>query len=243
MNIVVDYREAGLIDQFNSMGITFETRNLVLGDILLEQEGNEIILFERKTLDDLASSIVDGRYKEQSCRLSEHGICKHHILYLLEGSLTKFHQSPWKSKSITKHTLISAMTSLFYYKGFSVMRTENKTETAELIVGMRDKLIKENKPPYIEKPIDIDYVSTVKSVKKDNITPDNIDVLMLSQIPYVSTTIASLLLDGRTLEVFIQECKQDPTILDTRTYKTSTDKERKFSKKVIDNVKTFLKII
>ena len=242
MNIVVDYREAGLIEQFNAMGVEIETRNLVLGDILLEQEGKEVILFERKTIEDLASSIVDGRYKEQSCRLSEHGICKHHILYILEGSIARFQSSAWKSKTITKQTIISAITSLMYYKGFSVMRTENKIETAELIVGMRDKIVKENKPPFIEKAVDVDYVSTVKSVKKDNITPENIDILMLSQIPFISTTIATLLLENRTLITFIEELKENPGALSTRTYKTSTDKERKFSKKVIENVKTFLKI-
>ena len=44
--------------------LTIEPRNLNIGDFVI---GRYII--ERKTLSDLASSILDGRYKEQSSRL------------------------------------------------------------------------------------------------------------------------------------------------------------------------------
>lgn len=234
MNIVVDCRETGLMEQFKTLGVDITSRGLAIGDIILEQE-KEILLFERKTIEDLASSIVDGRYKEQSCRLSEHGLCKHHIIYVLEGSISAFHASKWKSKTITKQTILSAITSLFYYKGFSVMRTENLTETAELIAGIRDKILKENKSPFLEQATD--YISTVKSIKHENITPDNIDVLMLSQIPYVSTSIAKVLLGSKTMAVFTQELQANPTMMDKTLYN-----ERKLSKKVIQNIKTFLKI-
>jgi crossover junction endonuclease MUS81 len=41
-------------------------------------------IVERKTADDLASSIVDGRYNEQKARLKNCGISN--VIYLVEGN-------------------------------------------------------------------------------------------------------------------------------------------------------------
>ena len=60
---------------------------------------------------------------------------------------------------------------------------------------------------------------------------------MLSQIPYVSTSIAKVLLGSKTMAVFTQELQANPTMMDKTLYN-----ERKLSKKVIQNIKTFLKI-
>lgn len=48
-----------------------KSERLPLGDIILHDpvSDKDIVLFERKTLNDLAASIQDGRYKEQSFRL------------------------------------------------------------------------------------------------------------------------------------------------------------------------------
>ncbi len=43
-------------------------------------------IVERKRADDLANSIIDGRYKDQKYRLAECGAS--HIFYLFEGSLS-----------------------------------------------------------------------------------------------------------------------------------------------------------
>ena len=50
-----------------------KSERLPLGDIILHDptQGRDIVIFERKTLSDLAASIRDGRYKEQSFRLIE----------------------------------------------------------------------------------------------------------------------------------------------------------------------------
>ena len=46
-----------------------------------------IILIERKSLNDLESSIKDGRYSEQSIRLNSSEIHNHNIYYLIEGNI------------------------------------------------------------------------------------------------------------------------------------------------------------
>ena len=48
------------------------------------------MIIERKTIQDLAASIRDGRYKEQSIRLSQSNIPNHHILFMIEGDIDKY---------------------------------------------------------------------------------------------------------------------------------------------------------
>ena len=76
MELICDYREKHALKRFSQVceeekdkfkEVTIKTENLSLGDF---QIGN--MLFERKTHQDLASSILDGRYKEQCNRLVDH---------------------------------------------------------------------------------------------------------------------------------------------------------------------------
>ena len=93
---------------------------LNIGDIILFDDKNEpILIFERKTLNDLASSICDGRYKEQSYRLNETNVSNHNIVYLIEGNLENYKQ---KFNRIDKSTLYSSIVSLHCFKGFSVLK-------------------------------------------------------------------------------------------------------------------------
>ena len=59
---------------------------LNLGDYVFYDEINEknILIIERKSLNDLEASIKDGRYNEQSLRLNEANIENHNIYYLIE---------------------------------------------------------------------------------------------------------------------------------------------------------------
>ena len=65
-NIIIDSREKDLIEisKFNEDNV--EIKQLNLGDIMIDN-----IIIERKTWSDLASSILDGRYKEQGERLEQ----------------------------------------------------------------------------------------------------------------------------------------------------------------------------
>ena len=59
--IQLDYREKALIEIFQKNDVSYETKNLLIGDINIKKDGNESIIIERKTLSDLLSSIKDGR--------------------------------------------------------------------------------------------------------------------------------------------------------------------------------------
>jgi ERCC4-type nuclease len=181
-----------------------KSERLPLGDIILHDprqgQQKDIVIFERKTLNDLAASIRDGRYKEQSFRLIETaaatGFHTHNIVYIIEGDLARYDE---RHTQITKTALHSAMVSLMYYKGFSVVRTMNLGETADLILHFADKVAKEGPLPVSEAstatPTAQAYseVSTKKE-KRDYITRENIGEIMLAQVPGVSAKMAAAIL-------------------------------------------------
>jgi crossover junction endonuclease MUS81 len=156
--IKVDFREKDLIallqlklinDNDNNQSIKLKVDNLKIGDIAFveidkndNEIGDDLLLLERKSLNDLASSIKDGRYAEQSFRLDGYKpVPNHNIVYLIEGDISKYRESQFHR--INKNTLLSSMFSILYYKGFSVVRTMNLVETSELIWSWADKLERE----------------------------------------------------------------------------------------------------
>lgn len=252
MNIIVDNREKGLvkllnaykfINEFEHLNVQIE--QLPIGDIIIKdrESGDERVVFERKHVSDLASSIVDGRYKEQSFRLD--GSCplsNHNIIYIIEGSVSSVNP---KFTKVKPAAIYSALCSLQYFKGFSVMKTINMEETCEYILRMADKIHRE-KPSvayYANKGLEqirqqYEYCDVVKRTKKDNITPENIGIIMLSQVPGVSTMVAKALLDGgnKTLFEFVEECRENPQFL----VNFELPNKKKLTKSVIQGIEKFL---
>ena len=85
MLIKIDSREDALkAECIIRMGpyrnIQIESESLHLGDaIIYDENGEEKVIIERKTLNDLASSIKDGRYAEQSFRLNGCSLENHQV--------------------------------------------------------------------------------------------------------------------------------------------------------------------
>ena len=141
MIIRVDTREDALHGMFKlNSAHQLRSEPLPVGDVILSSADGQTdyIVFERKTLLDLAASIRDGRYKEQSHRLQAiPNVHCHNVVYIIEGDLARYNE---RFSKISKKALYSAMCSLNYYKGFSVVRTMSIMETHELIQHYADKL-------------------------------------------------------------------------------------------------------
>lgn len=291
--IEIDNREHHLIpllqqhDNGATKHLTIST--LQIGDIIL---CNKVII-ERKSVADLYASILDGRYEEQSYRLGNLGPLQHNhnIIYLIEGDINRHKQ---------KNMLMSAMFSISYYKGFSVMRTFNIQETADFIWNTFKKMTKEkNKrgfyemsqgsvsetkaeeeeetnttdPPATTSTEDsnsstsathpsnsstsattpllgrlgaepqTDYVSVVKKCKKDNITENNIDEIMLCQIPGISTQSAIAIVKhlGGIRQLLQRHAEEGDAIFAGIKVANSTNgKESKLNKTIVQNLKRFL---
>ena len=280
MIIKVDNREQELLKQIQNLvlfipafkQLKVEIAALPLGDIIISDDNEDKIIIERKCLTDLLASIKDGRYEEQSYRLNGLNHHNHNIYYLIEGDVNKANR--FKDNNIEKLTLYSAMFSLNYFKGFSVMRTFSMEETAIFICNTANKLSKSEKNAYYEyksltnisitnsdykenqeqnhdtplekeketvEQTDKDYVSVVKKVKKENITPDNIAEIMLCQIPGISSVTAVAIMDKfKTIPNLIQEIEQNETCLKDISYQNTKGQTRKINKTSLANIVKFL---
>ena len=142
MKIILDEREHGLYENLAALSPTNVTKQVLpLGDILIQtDDGKDVLLIERKSFSDLLASIKDGRYEEQSYRLiHSSGFPAHSIIYVIEGMFSQV-RTPQEKKMI-----LSAMTSINVFKGFSTHRTSTVSETAEWIFALSDKLDREIK--------------------------------------------------------------------------------------------------
>jgi len=253
MKLKIDYREAALIELIKEMAreihpmITVEICNLPIGDIIISDDNNiEQIIIERKTLNDLAASILDGRYKEQCLRLQNCNLHNHAIYYLIEGNIHTY--KPHTSKTISKQSLISAMMSMSYSNGFSIYRSGDIQESVLWLLQATDKLSKiMNNYYYVDNITtnNIDdstaYVAVSKRIKKNNITMDNIGSIMLSQIPSVSAPMAVAIMDKyKTIDNLILDIRVDKQALNLLTTITKNGKPRKLSKPGITNIYNFL---
>ena len=150
MFIKIDYREKELQDKLSYYisfipafrNIKVISENLPIGDIIVTDNNEDILIIERKTVGDLMSSIKDGRYEEQTYRLNGNKVHNHNIIYLIEGDINKLNMNMFKDVKIEKLTFYSAIFSLNYYKGFSVIRTLSIDETALFICNSTVKLMK-----------------------------------------------------------------------------------------------------
>jgi ERCC4-type nuclease len=160
MIIKVDTRESALLQQINYQvtvipvfkSIKVQSDTLPIGDIIINDDIEDKIIIERKSVNDLLSSIKDGRYEEQSYRLNGINHHNHNIVYLIEGDVNKVNRFK-PDNQVEKLTLYSAMFSLNYYKGFSVFRSFSLDETANIICNMAYKIGKDlsKKPYYLNK--------------------------------------------------------------------------------------------
>lgn len=286
MKVIIDERETALYDKCYSIvhtegnvtNIQLIKKVIPLGDILFTtDEDKPVNIIERKSLPDLLASIKDGRYEEQSHRLLHaSGFPPHNIVYLIEGSTSLLRSN------LEKRIVYSSITSLNFFKGFSVLRTNGLQETAELIVWMADKIerdfLKGKIPSYLRQQIAYtngpvqgqpvnepitdstsgfiqstpppNYSHFVKKVKKDNITPQNIGEIMLSQIPGISSiTAIAIMKPYATFSEFLVELQTNPDCLKNIMCETGGKgignpscpvKTRKISKAVVESIKSYI---
>jgi len=273
MIIKIDNREdSEIFNQCNKLlDLTKHTiiqENLPLGDIIIYDNNNkEKIIIERKTVKDLAASIKDGRYSEQSFRLTNCSQHNHNIMYLIEGNLDGFKH--YSDQRVNQNVLWSAIVSLNYFKGFSIIKTSSLKESCDFLICLINKVDKEkDKKPYystsnINQEINNnennnehnnntdenkEYVDVIKRSKKDNIDQSNILQIMLCQIPNISIASAKAVCDKyQNMKELVEDLSEEGTnCLDDIMIKTSGIKEdgkqklRKLSKTCKENIKNFI---
>jgi ERCC4-type nuclease len=192
--ITIDMRETSLyndiidrdLDNYKN-NIQIISENLLLGDIHITYK-NMTHIFERKTLQDLQASILDGRYKEQKARLLSNTSQKY-ITYIIEGDNILSSNSYEKNKSMIQ----SAYLHTLFRDNVRIIYTKNIEETTTLILLIATKILdKPEKFLYEEYTADKCYTDFIKFKKKkiDNIDAKSCFIMQLSQIPMISNIIA-----------------------------------------------------
>ena len=253
----IDNREKKLIQlikeriEKNSLELSYVIEKLDLGDFIFEVNGKEKVIIERKSLNDLAASIMDNRYREQSLRLQNYNIHNHNICYLIEGILEEWVS---KIKRINANTLLSSMFSLQFFKGFSIIRTSDKYDTATTLINLYNKLSKESNKDFfynieqngggkLNSTIE-EYTDVISKVKKNNITKGNIDRIVLSQVPGISVITSKLIIEKYgSLFNLLLNLNQNQHCLDDFKYtygKGEKKRERHLSQTAIKNIYTYL---
>uniref|UniRef100_A0A3P9PNL0 Crossover junction endonuclease MUS81 n=1 Tax=Poecilia reticulata TaxID=8081 RepID=A0A3P9PNL0_POERE len=146
------YRKQELVKELQRNGVGFDVRKLNVGDFLWvarekvapvpgqlrASAGRELVLdyiIERKRMDDLCGSIIDGRFREQKFRLKRCGLRR--PIYLVEGS-----SSSAAHLSLPEATLQQAIVNTQVVDGFFVKRVQDVRESAAYLTVMTRYLSK-----------------------------------------------------------------------------------------------------
>lgn len=189
LKILLDSRETQLISILNDRDldkytnlIIYQIQQLDIGDIHICFE-DKCFIIERKSLNDLLSSIKDGRYHEQKSRLLS---SSNEITYIIEGDdiVSSINQ---RNQNILSSVYIHSL----YRDNIKVVFTKDINQTATFILTLCTKIL--DKPKYfLEKKETPDYIDTIKikTKKIQNITPENCYIMQLGQIPSISVKVA-----------------------------------------------------
>ena len=171
--IICDNRETGVFKLLDTTKVEPVCSQLDIGDFIIKGSSRDIII-ERKTMDDLSSSIIDSRYSEQKKRLMACSTDTRPstIMYIIENSFKK------SKRGVPHSTLLSAMISTMLKNGFFVMRTADMNETAQVLVLIAQKFSQDTGP-----------VVCVPSAKRSDFSQD-VYTNMLCCIPGVNIKLA-----------------------------------------------------
>tara|TARA_B100001564_G_C20620079_1_gene661920 strand:+ start:297 stop:1058 length:762 start_codon:yes stop_codon:yes gene_type:complete len=250
LSILIDVREKALYKELKSLYSIYpidenpidtyiKYKQLDIGDvIIIDENDNNVLIFERKTISDLLSSIKDGRYLEQSFRLQNSSVKNHYITYIIEGSLSETHKDQ-------QNTVISSIYSLSYSKMFSVLRTISVRETAQFLLQYLKKIRKQKDVSmFYENTSSLEnksYTEVIKSTKKSNVTKENIGEIMLMQIPGLSVNCAKAIMNKyKNIIDLIVELQENDDCLNDICIIQKNGTSRKISKTAIENIKIYL---
>lgn len=152
VNLVLDDRESALAAALDGLTVPYTRERLAVGDAVVrsgvdvmdvvdgvDEVGiSDLLVAERKTLQDLWASNVDGRYREQRARLAALGP-EVAILYILEGEFSSSSSSA--SRANNHHQSLRPIISRLVLRyGFPVLHSSSVQETAQWLRTLLSQL-------------------------------------------------------------------------------------------------------
>lgn len=232
--LFIDNRERVLINYFEKECFC----NLDVADIIIKKDDDILVAIERKTIDDLKASIIDGRLKEQKLRLLNLGIKPSNIIYLIEGNILK--NTSIKGGS---NTLIGSLVNTMLRDGILVYKSSSLKETSMFIKKIYNNCQKKYDEFFCKNnnKDNIDYCSTIKIRKKDNYTPQVWYKHMLLSIPQVSVRIADCIVKEYTSLNSLFNNLIDENSLKELKFETSTGKTRRIGPALSKKIYNYFK--
>jgi crossover junction endonuclease MUS81 len=203
MEIIIDNRENSLIKLLEENKIVFIKKNLEIGDIQFIENDKIIYILERKTINDLGASIKDGRYKEQKMRLlSNHN---NNIYYIIEGNIDK-------CNTLNRKALLGSIINMSFRDNIKIISSNNIKDTYDIIIQIQKKY-NDGKFKKIETTQD-NYISSIKTNKKENMNKELCNIIQLATIPGVSQNISKIIMEKYgSMSNLIEEYKKTDNLL------------------------------
>ena len=219
LRIIIDERErkSGIPKLLKSIGVNIEIKTLPIGDYIVSHE----TAVERKSINDLISSIFDGRLFDQCNRLKENF---QFPIILLEGNVDEI-------ESITENPLVfyGALSTIAIDYKIPIIPTPNASHTAKLLVSLSSR--KES----IKGPL-------LKKIKKSNDVQKQ-QLSVLCSLPGVGEKIAIRMLEKfesplKVLSASTKDLAKIPGLGESRAKKIKKMLEKKSRHTKPSNQKT-----
>lgn len=205
----IDFREKELFEVLKSkaenLPFIIASQNLDVGDVMIGLESGEpLLVMERKTLSDLASSNRDGRYREQRARLLSvkgQGVAIAYIIEIGSGWSNELNRV-WPGK-VVESTLYSIVLRLQLRYGISVLQVKDTAGTIALI-GQLCKMLQEDSEVFSQSGGLVGdataaaavYTEALSAQKSANRNMKRIAAGMLCAIPGVGAKMSESILDA-----------------------------------------------
>jgi ERCC4-type nuclease len=128
--IIIDFREKNSLvpAKLKKINLEIELKELKVGDYLVKET-----IIERKTVNDFASSMINGRLKKQLNEIKQY----ENFLLIIEGDLNKI-------KNIHPNSIRGFILSICFHYKVPIIFTQNEEETAKYISIIANKQKKES---------------------------------------------------------------------------------------------------
>ena len=171
--LVIDKRERALIKLFQPDQV--EVQTLDVGDVFCQYDDGASWIAERKTAEDLAASIKDGRWSEQKDRLLKSGCT---VVYIIEGDLRK--------AKFTYDAMVGVCVSTTLRDDVCLHRTSDISETKSVIEHLATKFQSMVAPPKV--------LAGITCKRKKDSSAETIWVRQLMCVPMISESVATAIM-------------------------------------------------
>ena len=243
IKLKIDNRETKLKDLLRIEGIEIIFENLKYADYIYEIDDIPIIFIERKTINDLSSSIKDNRFVNQKNALLTN-VDRKKIYYVIEGDIN-FKESSMMNSGISITALQSCVLNTMIIHDIKVIITKNIDETVALLRAIAVRLLK-NPDKYKCETSSLLNEPILTKYKASMLGKDKFFENILLQIPGISVKTAKTLVNKFvSLENFYSTIRDKTkeeklNILSLITTQDSKGKTRKISSTVVNNIVEYI---